>query len=441
MRAREKLEVNTCSARQTKRSPEPLSGAFFWLVAFYIVYCARPEDWIPALNYLPLAKITGICVLIALSFSIGRAKRKIRDLPWEGVYLIALVSFLLFTSVFSPVWKAGAFSRSLDFSKVSLAWVLTFLITTNFNRLRRIMFIQTTSVAMVALISVVRGGNTLRLKGVLRGVYENSNDLAFVIVLAIPFCFAFLLRRRGVGRKVAWILAIMTMTFAVFLTASRAGFIELAITIAMCLWHFGVKGKRPQIIVSFFILGCFLLFGAGSTLAQRFSAISGEVKSKLDQSAYGSYHERWELMLLSLRTMAHYPVYGIGVKSFMSYSGYWKEVHNCYLQIGAEGGIPALVLYLMFFRRGFTNLKQLRKAELDTEASLFVRALHSSLIGFVAGAFFAPEAYQFFPYFAVAETSVMCALVRESEWELLGHRERRFLRRFPLLRQTTAGLV
>ena len=90
--------------------------------------------------------------------------------------------------------------------------------------------------------------------------------------------------------------------------------------------------------------------------------------------------------------MAQYPVYGIGVKSFMSYSGYWKEVHNCYLQIGAEGGIPALVPYLMFFRRGFTNLKQLRKAELDPEASLFVRALNSSLIGFVAGAFFAPEA-------------------------------------------------
>jgi hypothetical protein len=88
----------------------------------------------------------------------------------------------------------------------------------------------------------------------------------------------------------------------------------------------------------------------------------------------------------------------------------------------------------MFFRRGFTNLKQLRKAELDPEASLFVRALNSSLIGFVAGAFFAPEAYQFFLYFEVAQTSVMCALVRKSEWELLGHRERGFWRRFPLLR-------
>jgi len=408
----EKIALNY-SVRSAQSRPEPLPGAFFWLTAFYVVYCARPEDWVPGLNYLPLAKITGICVLIALFFSIGRAKRRIRDLPREGLYLIALVAFLLLTSVFSPVWKGGAFNHSLDFAKVAIAWILTFLITTNFSRLRRIMFIQTASVAAVALISVLKGGDTLRLKGVLRGVYQNSNDLAFVIVLAIPFCFAFLLRRRGVPHKIIWILAMFTMTCGVFLTASRAGFIELAITGIMCLWHFGVKGKRPQIILAFAIVGVILLFGVGRKLQQRFSAMSGEVNSKLDQTAYGSYQERRQLMLLSLETVARYPVFGIGVKNFTSYSGYWKEVHNCYLEIAAEGGIPALILYLLFFRRGFVNLKRLRRMDLDPETALFTRALHASLIGFVTGAFFAPEAYQFFPYFAVAQTTSLWALIQE----------------------------
>ena len=403
------------SPRLGQSRPEPLPGAFFWLTAFYVVYCARPEDWIPGLNYLPLAKITGVCVLIALFFSIGRGKRRIRDLPREGLYLIALVTFLLFTSVFSPVWKGGAFNHSLDFAKVAIAWVLTYLITTSFSRLRRIMFIQTASVAVVSLISVLKGGDTLRLKGVLRGVYQNSNDLAFVIVLAIPFCFAFMLRRRGVANKLMWMLAILILACGVFLTASRAGFLELAITGIMCLWHFGIKGKRPQIIVAFAILGGILLLGAGRKLQQRFSAIFGEVNSKFDQSAYGSYQERRQLMLLSLETVARYPVFGIGVKNFTSYSGYWKEVHNCYLEIAAEGGIPALVLYLLFFRRGFANLKRLRKMDLDPETSLFTRALHASLIGFVTGALFAPEAYQFFPYFAVAQTSSLLALVQISK--------------------------
>jgi hypothetical protein len=118
-------------------------------------------------------------------------------------------------------------------------------------------------------------------------------------------------------------------------------------------------------------------------------------------------------MISSLKTMARYPFYGIGVQNFVTYGGRWKEVHNCYLQIGAEGGIPALILYLLFFKCAFANLRRLRKLDLDPEMRLFVWALHSSLIGFVTGAVFAPEAYQFFSYFAVAEVSVIWAIVRE----------------------------
>jgi O-antigen ligase len=87
-----------------------------------------------------------------------------------------------------------------------------------------------------------------------------------------------------------------------------------------------------------------------------------------------------------------------------------------YLQIGVEGGIPALILYLLFFWCGFANLRQLRKIKrLDPETTLLAGALHSSLIGFVVGASFAPEAYQLFPYYAVAYTSVLLAIVRKSE--------------------------
>ena len=37
------------------------------------------------------------------------------------------------------------------------------------------------------------------------------------------------------------------------------------------------------------------------------------------------------------------------------------------------------------------------------------------MIGFVIGALFAPEAYQFFPYFAVAYTSALVAMIKERE--------------------------
>ena len=45
---------------------EPLGFAYFGLILFMVVYFARPEDWIPALAAVPLAKIAGILILLAL---------------------------------------------------------------------------------------------------------------------------------------------------------------------------------------------------------------------------------------------------------------------------------------------------------------------------------------------------------------------------------------
>ena len=411
--------VPNAPPRKLDQHPEPLPGAFFWLCAFYVVYCARPEDWIPGLKFFPLAKICGVAGLVALSFSVGRSKRSLRNLPPEGLYLVVLVCFLVFASVFSPVWKGGALNHALDFAKVAVAWVLTFLVTTNFRRLRQIIFIQTASVAIIAVVCILKSRSTPRLQGVLGGIYDNSIDLAFAIVLCLPFCLAFLLQARDPLRKMMWTLAMLVMAIVVFLTASRGGFIELAITASFCLWHFGIEGKRPQLIAVSFVLGALLLLGAGGNLAKRFIAISGDINSDLDERAYGSYQEREYLMISSMQAMARYPFFGIGVNNFVVYSGNWKEVHNCYLEIGAEGGIPALVLYLLSFKCGFANLRRLRKLDLDSEMMLFVGALHSSLVGFVVGAFFAPEAYQFFPYFAVAQTSVIWAMVREQQTDVL----------------------
>jgi hypothetical protein len=121
-------------------------------------------------------------------------------------------------------------------------------------------------------------------------------------------------------------------------------------------------------------------------------------------------------MIKAVQTMARYPVYGIGVNNFISYGGYWREVHNSYLEMGAEGGVPALILYLLFFARGFSNLRQLRKRkDLEPHVILFVGALHSSLVGFVVGALFEPEAYQLFSYIAVAQISVIWAIIREQD--------------------------
>jgi O-antigen ligase len=397
-----------------KEKGAPLSGAFFWLSAFYVVYCARPEDWIPGLSYIPLAKISGIFAILGLATSVGKTKRSFKDLPKEARYLLAMIAIMFVSALLSPVWKGGAFLHTVDFAKVYVAWVLTFILVTNFARLKRLIFIQSASVAMITLISVVKGHNTPRLEGVLGGIYGNPNDLAFAIVLSLPFCLAFLLAAKGVLRKMAWMAAMLMMAVALFLTASRAGFIDLIAAGTVSLWFFGVRGKRPQLIASALLAAALVGALAGGHLKDRFFAISGDVNSSMEQKAYGSFEERRYVMGKAVEAMEHYPVLGVGLHNFVVYSGIWKEVHMTYLQIGAEGGIPILILYLMFFYRGFSNLRVLKKKpDLEPESRLLVGALYGSLIGFVVGACFAPEAYQFFPYFAVGYSAVLLAIVNE----------------------------
>src|SRR5579863_2726881 len=132
------LEKNVPDVRMPRRfasKGEPLAGAFFWLSAFYVVYCARPEDWIPPLKYIPLAKITGIFALAALIMSAGKAKRGLRDLPREAKYLFAIIGLLFISALLSPVWRGGAFFKTIDFSKAIVAWVLTFCVITTLARL------------------------------------------------------------------------------------------------------------------------------------------------------------------------------------------------------------------------------------------------------------------------------------------------------------------
>jgi O-antigen ligase len=394
---------------------EPLKGAYFWLAVFYVVYCARPEDWIPGLQYLPLAKISGGFAIVGLLLSFGRSKRGLRDLPREAVYLLLLIGLLFVSAAFSPVWKGGAFLRTLDFAKVLVAWVLTFVAITGLGRLRRLLFIQTASVAVISVVSMVKGASHPRLDGVLGGIYSNPNDLAFAIVLSLPFCLAFLLRTGSISRKAVWTVSLLLMISALFLTASRGAFITFLVSGAVSLWHFGVRGRRLYLFGAAVLIAIVVGIAAGGKLEDRLLAMSGEgLDTSSQSSAYGSYEQRRILIARSLEGIEHYPILGIGLHNFSTYSGVWRDVHVTYLQIAVEGGIPGLILYLMFFGRGFSNLRRLRRlGSPDPEVKLFAGALHSSLVGFLVGALFAPEAYQYFPYFAVAYTAVLLAIEQE----------------------------
>lgn len=401
---------------QLEDTKTKFSFAFFWLASFYLVYCGRPSDLIPGFGSIHPAKLTAGLAILSLLFSIRTASRQLKDIPKEGLYLLFLILVSFLSALLSPVWRGGALDTTLDFAKVYFAWVATFLLVTTLKELKRIIFLQSASVAVIAVAAMVKGRDVPRLDSVIGGVYSAPNDLALAIALCIPFCLAFLLTARRLIFKVAWLSAIIAMTVALLLTASRAGFIDLAVSGIVLLWHFGVKGKRGYLIIAAIVLMAGAWVFAGKQLAVRWNGFFNSGASVEQDTAHESYVERRILVDRAIEIVAEYPILGIGSGNFVVRSGMWRDVHMSYLQIAVDSGIPALILYLMFFARGFINLGMLSKASnLDAETVLFVGAIKSALVGFVVGACFAPVAYQFFPYFFVCYTSILAALVRERE--------------------------
>ena len=398
-------DVDVLPARKATSRRKRLGAAYVWLLLFMVVYCARPEDWIPGLHYLPLAEITGGLAIVAFLFALGSNRQR---LPREVIYLILLFVQLWMTVPMSPVWRGGAFTTMRDFTKVLPIIVVMALVVNTFKKLRWLILVQAASVAAIAAAAIWKGHQLSgRLQGALNGIYSNPNDLAFAIVISAPLCLYFLFRSRRPLGKGAWVLAILVMIYAVFMTASRGGLIALVGAVAICLWEFAIRGRRRYLLAVVLMAGIAFWIYAGSAVRSRFDATAQSANTE-QETAYGSAQQRWDLLIQSLKVTAQHPLFGVGPGNFTVVSGNWHVTHNSYTQMSSEGGILALVLYLMILWRGFGNLAATKRLSRPTEETrLLASALRASLVAFLFGSFFASEAYQFFPYFFVAYTTAL----------------------------------
>jgi O-antigen ligase len=214
----------------------------------------------------------------------------------------------------------------------------------------------------------------------------------------------------------------LVMTYAVFRTSSRAGLISLIIAAGICLWEFAVKGRRRYLLVVVGVVGVVFMVFFGSGVMSRFSS-SGQSDNPADpDEASQSAEQRRALLIKSLILTAQHPLFGLGPGNFTVASGNWRVTHNSYTQMSSEGGVPALVLYLLILWNGFVNLRSTKRlAGTGLELKMFASGLQASLAAFVVAAFFASVAYEFFTYFLVFYTTVLYQIARR---KCLDHRLR-----------------
>jgi O-antigen ligase len=392
------------------------------LLTFFAVYYYRPEDFIPVLNYIPMARIIAIIGVLALIVGMmGGGKAKVP----LAIKILWLLFLQMAICVPFAIWRGGAFSTVFEqFSKCVVVAMLISMAVVTVRELRKLLWIQVSAIALVTFFSImlnhVRDG---RLEGIQKGILENPNDLAINIAVTFPVGLAFMLNARGF-KKALWALALMFMILGLILTYSRSGLLAFLICIAACVWEFGIKGKRHYIVV---VTAVALTVGLGAALstahyrARVESIVLGDVEGSGDK---GSFEARKALLEKSIMVALTHPIVGVGPGCFALVDQGWIVAHNSYTEVAAEAGIPAFVLFLIAIGAAFKNIARIRKShqyQEDPEFRLFAQALRAALAAYLVGACFASTEYNLYIYVVVAYT---CVMVRITSQPLPDHGQR-----------------
>lgn len=409
--AADNVTFHPISVQSSRPRREPLMGVYVALLLFMLIYFSRPGDWIPGLWEIPLAKITGILAFLGLALSFNRFRQR---WPRETIYLFLLIGQLFIASLVSPVWRGGAVGATLTFAKVLMIVPLITAAVTTSRRLRWLIFTQAISVAAIAAVVIWKrhllGG---RLDGILGGNYGDPNDMALAIILVLPMCLALLFLTRNWVWKAFWSISMLVMTYAVFLTGSRGGFVSLVVVTGVTLWQFAIRGRRHYLLFLTALAGLILAESAGGMMVAR---LKGTFDAQEDtEGAYGSAQSRQQLFWKSIELTVEYPLFGVGPGNFEQVSGQWHTTHNSLTLMSSEGGIPAFILYSLILWCGFKNVRAtIRLARGHKEMTILARALCASLAGYAVGSLFLSWAFLYLPYILVAYTTALLSIARKA---------------------------
>jgi hypothetical protein len=188
----------------------------------------------------------------------------------------------------------------------------------------------------------------------------NPNDLAFSILLGTT-CLLLFLYSRSVVLRLLWAVAFPASIFFILRTASRANFVALLVLVPIL---FTMVSRRAKIAFLAFAPIAALLFAITtprSTLARLTLILLNPMEEKVQDAelrgAVGSQIARTELQIHAVELTLHHPLLGVGalmfedsveemVRSETGQKSGWQGAHNSYLEVAAENGIPAVLIYI-----------------------------------------------------------------------------------------------
>jgi probable O-glycosylation ligase (exosortase A-associated) len=383
----------------------------FWaMMVFTCVLLVAPQTFVPGLSALRVALLTVVvAVATYVHYQVSRG-RPLTIWPREMKLTLWLVAWAFVTVPFA-IWPGGSWALLTDLYLKTLViyWLLTNTVTTP-RRLRQVAW----GLSFMAVPAAFSG-----VKNYMSGVYMqygagrirgydagpmtgNPNDLALTLNLILPVTVALLfLTKRPLWRAVL-IGMIGLDLIAIVLTFSRGGFLTLALSAAIVLWRI-TRRVGPK--YAFMAVGLLLVL-APMVPTSYYARLATITDVEADET--NSAEERQQDILVAIGYIVRHPVVGAGIGNNTlamnaERGARWAAVHNSYLQVGMELGLPGLILYVAVVAGTLKAVgRVVRRTRGDpAHRDLFWLAsgLQISLIAFSFAAMLHPAAYNFYFYY------------------------------------------
>jgi len=272
--------------------------------------------------------------------------------------------------------------------------LVVFILAANLLKTKRAF--QTCFWAIILSAGYLAGWNLLNLiKNPLvffqrtRGLFEDPNTLAMVLVSATPFCYALIrIEKRKILKFLAFLLG-LAISVAIIPTLSRGGILA-ATVVFFCILY---KERKNRTLIWTAALG--LMFFSGVFYYKfgfGFEFIFDRI-SNLDRSIL----QRYRILKGGLAMFLDNPVLGVGVGNFVNYSMQYTHItipryaHNMFLHVAGELGIPGLTLFTGVLGYCMLSLNRAQKIALqlkDKKLHYTASAIQLTLIGFTISGMF-----------------------------------------------------
>lgn len=410
---------------------------FYWLIS--IMPLTQHPLWGRFVGELTLFKYVGAaCFLYAIVYLGARRTFPSFFHTWQGrcfviLYVMAAVSF--FTKSLPMDWKLGPL---MSYTSFLLLFVITLSVVDSLERLRWVLLVSIGSVAFASLY-VLREWQKYHdlFRGFRPGwVVGDANYFSVSALLCLPLGFYFLLERRPRWEKLFCLSCTLVTLMAVTLAASRGGFLGLVAALLFIVWR-SRQRVRNLVLASALLVPLSLM--APSSPMDRFLN-----PQRWDREATEARVALWNA---GLRMVREHPLAGTGLGNFKPLVGRYLEpgqqfenvAHNTYIEIAAEMGLPALLVFLGILVASFWTLERVRvRTQRYGPMSLHQAALglQGGLVAFAVAIFFISAQYQKLfwlmvflsmctPLVAVVYSTKRSPVSRqEGEWIVGGSRDR-----------------